>query len=122
MLEIVGSPTTLSVRTGESPVVRLRITNKGDTHWLCQQHDAGWTRLGVHLHSASDLVRAIDFDWCRAGLPRDLPPGAAVDIEVPLPRIERPGAYVLAFDLVIEGVTWFADRGSPVARLPMSVE
>jgi len=38
---------------------------------------------------------------------------------VPLP--ERPGRYQLAFDLVYEGIDWFADCGSEVTTRDLVV-
>ena len=62
----------------------------------------------------------IDFDWHRAALDRDVDPGERFIARLTLPAIERPGAYDLHFDLVVEGVTWFAAHGAsrpPVLRV-----
>ena len=103
---------------GEVLRVVVRIANTGDTRWLHRgtgPSRAGWTRLGVHLHAAGDpLGDVIDFDWHRAALDRDVDPDARSTARLTLPGIDRPGTYDLHFDLVIEGVTWFAARGASV--------
>lgn len=95
--------------------VELRISNIGNTRWLHRGAGtarAGWTRLGVHLHDAGDPSgEAIDFDWHRADLGRDVEPDAQVGVRVQLPCLDRPGVYDLHFDLVVEGMAWFADHG-----------
>ena len=48
-------------------------------------------------------------------------PGAEVWIEGQIPRIAAPGRYVLRFDLVAEGVSWFADRGTIPHTTPIEV-
>ena len=100
------------------------MANIGDTWWLYQgmgERRAGWTRLGIHLHRAGEPVgELIDFDWHRADLVRDIRPDAVISMPLDLPPIGRPGAYDLHFDLVVEGVTWFAQRGAlrpPVLRV-----
>ena len=117
-----AGPVTLA--RGEPLQVVLRVTNTGDTRWLRRgagASRAGWTRLGVHLHESGEpLGRVIDFDWHRAALDRDVDPGERFIARLTLPVIECPGAYDLHFDLVVEGVTWFAAHGAsrpPVLRV-----
>ena len=106
-------PVTLSA--GEPFRVDLRATNIGDTCWLHRgagASRAGWTRVGVHLHAAGEPVgEVVDHDWHRAGLGRDVEPGSALAVRLDLPGIGRAGVYDLRFDLVVEGLTWFAERG-----------
>ena len=119
-------PATAALSRGEPLHVVLRVRNTGDTRWLHRgvgESRAGWTRLGVHLHEAGDPLGAVsDFDWHRAALDRDIDPGESFTVRLALPGIDRPGPCDLLFDLVIEGVTWFAERGaSKPPRLRVSV-
>ena len=101
---------------GEPLHVVLRVRNTGDTRWLHRgdgEPRAGWTRLGAHLHEAGEPLGAvIDFDWFRAALDRDVEPRKSFTVRLALPGIDRPGRYDVLFDLVIEGVTWFAARSA----------
>jgi SAM-dependent methyltransferase len=101
-----------------SRVVVLDLHNAGDTRWLSREGAPGWTRVGAHLRRDDTIV---DFDWLRASLPSDVEPDAVVRVAVELPVITQPGNYSIVFDLVIEGVAWFADRGSPSVEVPWQV-
>ena len=54
----------------------------------------------------------------RAPLLQIVPPGLAWPVLVTMHAPAVPGRYVGEIDLVHEGVTWFADKGSPHAALP----
>ena len=123
-LRLVRPSGPVTVSRSERLRVDLRVTNTGDTRWLHQDKGdsrAGWTRIGVHLHEAGEPVgEVVDFNWYRADLEADLEPDGRIRVSLDLPAIERPGAYDLQFDLVIEGMTWFAQRGAsrpPVLRV-----
>ena len=55
------------------------------------------------------------------GRPRTLAPGEHVDVELGVQAPGEPGSYLVDVDLVQERVCWFAERGSPTARAPVSV-
>lgn len=51
----------------------------------------------------------------------DVAPGVEIQIEGQIPPLASPGRYVLRFDLVAEGVSWFADRGTIPYAVPIEV-
>ena len=107
---------------GPPPSVDLRVTNIGDTRWLAgEQSGTGWTRVGAHLYREGTPRECVDFDWYRIDLPHDVGPGEQATIRAELPSIREPGDYVVVFDLVVEGLTWFADRGSSPASLQIRI-
>jgi len=102
--------------------VRILVENLSPVRWP----RTGWTSRGRTL-SASYHWRAEDgsivvHDGLRTPLRTALGPGerAHVTLSVVAPRLE--GSYVLEADLVQEGVAWFSDHGSPVARAAVRVE
>jgi hypothetical protein len=53
-------------------------------------------------------------DYARSLLPRDVPPGATLDVPVDV-TLPDASPCVLKLDLVDEHICWFEDRGSPPA-------
>ena len=105
------SRTPAVVAQGETLTLAIEVTNTGDTVWLAGEGE-GWTRVGAHLYSEAEPRLPIDFDWGRWSLPHDVPPEGRVYVEARLPTLPAPGDYSVVLDLVVEGLAWFADRGS----------
>jgi SAM-dependent methyltransferase len=116
----VSTPKALSVQKSARQPITIAVHNAGDTRWLAAETAPGWTRVGAHLYGAPGRV-LVDFDWLRVPLPADVEPGETIRLGIVLPPIDQPGNYVIAFDLVIEGVAWFADRGSMTTEVPCRV-
>lgn len=94
---------------------RIGAVNTGQNVWLerSEQPDRrGSVRLGIHLYDAwgQELVH----DYGGAPLPRGVPPGAEVSLEIAVRAPVEPGTYVLEFDMVCEQLTWFEDAGLTV--------
>ena len=98
----------------------VTVRNLGDTTWL-HAEGPGWTRLGAHLYRADDTMTLVDFDWVRVSLPRDIAPGDELTVPISLPVI-APGRYTVMFDLVVEGLTWFAERESPPLVITLTAD
>lgn len=115
----IGPRRALQISRGKPIELMFDVHNAGDTHWLRGENAAGWTRFGAHLyHSDRTLV---DYDWVRASLPQDVAPEQNVHLVVTLPAIQEPGNYLVVCDLVIEGATWFAERGTRPLEVPCRV-
>jgi SAM-dependent methyltransferase len=121
----------IAARTGKRPLqmarghpyqLRLTVTNTAATRWLAHgEPGAGWTRLGAHLYRLEPQPRLVDFDWLRVALPHDVAQYQRLRLDVTLPALDQPGRYRVVFDMVVEGVTWFAARGSPATALEIQV-
>jgi hypothetical protein len=98
------------------------VTNSGRTSWPATGGPAtkGIVRLGAHLLRSDE--EEVNWDYGRAPLPRDLAAGESAEIEFTTRAPEKPGAYILEFDLVAEHVTWFEDFGPGVLRHSVAVE
>jgi hypothetical protein len=117
----IDAPAEMRVHAGERARVPVRITNVGDTRWVSAE-EAGWTRVGAHLYRATAARDVVDFDWHRASLPFDVEPGAQVCADLLLPPTATSGEFLVVLDLVVEGLTWFSDRGSSAATLRLTVD
>jgi len=119
---IVGpSQSPLRMSAGQAFAIEIDLHNAGDTRWLSTPDQPGWTRLGAHLHRGDQSRTLVDFDWLRAALPSDVAPNETVRVRATLPAIAGAGDYIATFDLVIEGKSWFGERGSASIDVPLSV-
>lgn len=118
-LTLVSSPS--AVEPGSRFRVRLLVENRSAVEWP----RTGWTSRGRTL-SASYHWRAEDgsiavHDGLRTPLRTALGPGESDHVSLSVDAPARPGSFVLEADLVQEGVAWFSDHGSPVARAAVRV-
>jgi len=114
-----GTVEAVTIAKGTSSRISIQVTNKGDTLWLSAPGVAGWTRLGAHLYRSDGAL--IDYDWLRLDLPRPIGAGETISLEVPITADVAVGSYVIVFDFVVEGVSWFSERGSAPLSLPLVV-
>ncbi len=92
-------------KTGEAPVLALKITNTGDAIWLHRaEDDVGRVTIGAHLYDESESIIALD--WARAEIPSTIDSGETFDAILRGPPLEK-GEYYLEIDLVSEHVCWF---------------
>ncbi|HEX6359836.1 methyltransferase domain-containing protein [Actinophytocola sp.] len=111
-IELLDVPSP--VGAGQRAPVRTRLTNVSDQTWPAGQ----LIRLGNHWHRDGEAVRWNDG---RADLPHDLPPGASVEMELPVVAPDEPGDHDLELDVVQEAVTWWAEVGSNPVRARVTV-
>ena len=106
-VRIEGDPPT-RVMPGAAISLVASVTNKSGVAW--RQSESGPLRLGNHWLSPAHVM--LIQDDARASLPAEMAPGQQchVTLEVTVPA--DPGEYVLECDVVHEGISWFADRGS----------
>jgi SAM-dependent methyltransferase len=112
--------TTSSVSAGRAFADRLRITNAGSAIWRARgRRFGGQVTCGLKVcDDAGDVIRE---DLGRTPLPRDVAPGETLEIAMPVAGELAPGRYMLRYDMVVEGVTWFEFQGSPCPRRPLEI-
>jgi hypothetical protein len=49
-------------------------------------------------------------------------PGESLSLTVSVDAPGEPGRYILALDLVEEGVTWFSEAGAPMCEKAFNVQ
>jgi hypothetical protein len=105
-------PATLS--RGTVTPVTVSFRNLSSCPWPHAVH------LGYHW-IAEDRRLPTVWDGGRALPERRIEPGETVTLPVQLRAPDVPGRYSLVYDLVFEGVSWFADRGGAPATLRVTV-
>lgn len=100
--------------------VAVTAVNQGDTLWLHRpMRYGGHVRLGVQLLGPDGAT--IGADWASRFLSRDVAPGDSVTERVSIAMPERPGRYIVRFDLVVEFIAWFHDRGSRPLEVALEI-
>jgi len=98
------------INQNEELNIHLTITNTGFAKWLHRNiKDIGIVRLGAHLYSSEKEL--IDIDFYRKYLDKDILPGETI-LETAAIKLNKPGKYLLCFDLVSEFILWFKESGS----------
>jgi SAM-dependent methyltransferase len=105
--------------TGQSVRDLLRITNTGTVTWRASgRRFGGQVTCGLKLLDANGVLLREDLG--RTPIPRDIAPGESFQLGVEIAGILPPGHYLLRYDMVVEGVTWFETHGS--ARVERSLD
>jgi SAM-dependent methyltransferase len=115
-VRVEGCPA--SAAPGADIVLHATVVNTSARTW--SQREAGALRLGNHWRAAADQAMLIQDDG-RATLPEALAPGQGCQLILQVTAPPDAGMYLLECDLVHEGVSWFADRGSHAWRQPVQV-
>ncbi len=104
-----NAPQTIAADT--VAVADFELVNRGSKSWA---HDGpNPVHLGYRWRTVTGEEVPVRVG-IRHELPQDVPPGGRVKLtEVQTVAPDRPGNYVLVWDLVEEGITWFEDQDSP---------
>jgi SAM-dependent methyltransferase len=97
-------------------IVSAVLTNIGETRWLCQGKRSGYVTIALRQEEPGSpaFVEALG----RQGLPKDVPPGESVELELAFHLPAESGSYPWVLDLVNEGIFWFSMRGTQAPALP----
>ena len=91
----------------------LEVQNRGSLLW--SRSSASPVALSYHwVDPKTDGI--VERDGFRTLFPADLGRGGVAIVVAKVRAPTRPGRYVLWWDLVQEGTTWFSQRGSPGMR------
>ncbi len=101
--------------------IPITIRNTGDTLWLSGQTvRAGVVMPGIRvLNERGEIISELHG---QPMLPRAVPPGQTVALDIQLPAPPDTGAYSVKIDLVDQHVCWFEERGSQPLVLSFEVE
>jgi hypothetical protein len=92
----------------------LTLTNTGYLTWKRQGTSPNPVNLAFHWYNASGQL--IAWDCVRTYLTEDVAHGGSTILHPVITVPNVPGSiYVLKFDLVHEGVTWFSSQGIPMS-------
>jgi hypothetical protein len=102
--------------------IRVAVRNAGAAVWLARERGLSPLQLSAANHWLDAAGVVVTNDDGRGALPRDLHPGEETEITFAVNAPRRPGDYLLEIDMLQEGVSWFALKGSRTLRVPLKVE
>jgi len=133
---VVSTSLPAAVESGGTEMVVVRLRNDGSASWR-----VGDTRLSYHwVRRSGDLLAPSDgagevvvWEGGRAELPKDVPPGAAVSVVIPVVAADSEGRslppsrpedqwqYAIQWDLVTAGDEWFSKEAGPAGTETVEV-
>ena len=123
-ISLVDPPAKL--RAGQKETVRVKVKNASNEVWWARGAPVN-TRPDNRFYIATgdrwlkaDGSLVTDMDG-RYGLGKDLRPGEETEVPLGITAPKDPGEYTLEVDLVQEQVAWFHEKGSPTAKVKITV-
>ncbi len=101
-----------------APLVgQVKLTNTSSFPWSA----SGTNPVRLAYHWLNPAANVVVWDGQRSPLPADVPVGGTVAVAVTIPTPTTPGSYVLAVDLVREGLSWFSAGGVAPAKRNVAI-
>jgi hypothetical protein len=116
--EIISQTDRITANAGQIISFKLRLINEGSFVWGSSGNNP--VNLSYHLFNGNGEL--LKFDNERFAIPGEIPYKYFVDISPQLKVPNKKGSYILEFDLVREGVTWFSQKGSPTLKITLDVK
>ena len=107
--------------TSEEVVLQVTVTNVSPFLWPVARSDDGVGGIFLSWHFRSGSKVLVQWDNPRFALGGDLAPGGRQTIEVSFRAPGSCGKYILEFDLLHEGFTWFSEHGSQPLNFELRV-
>ncbi len=108
----------LTAHVGDRVPFRLQIKNRGKMAWSSEGEYPCF--LSYHLYLRENY-RTVRFDNRRFPLPGVIEPGQTFDMPITLRAPLETQQYIIMFDMVREGQSWFRDYGSRTGVIRLDV-
>jgi SAM-dependent methyltransferase len=107
---------------GVKSIVRVKVKNISDSVWPGLAESGYKMSINLGNHWLDKLGNLIINDDGRINIP-SIKPNEEVELTLPITAPCSPGIYIIAFDLVLEGITWFAAKNmQPTTGIPIKIE
>jgi 4-amino-4-deoxy-L-arabinose transferase-like glycosyltransferase len=118
------TPLTVPAVLGRQQPATFEVTVRNDSSkaWPARERGGGRYQVSLGNHWLDETGRIIVNDDGRAALFKELRPGESVTLRLMVNTPRKPGTYILEFDMLQEGVSWFGLQGSSTTRVPVRVE
>lgn len=120
-LQFAYSPPT-KLKPAQRHNVNVIVSNLSPHAWPSAGTADGSYRINVGNHWLNETGDLLVVDDGRSPLPFDLIPKGRSEVMLTIAAPSKPGNYTLEIDVVQEGVSWFANKGSKTLRTKVTVE
>jgi 4-amino-4-deoxy-L-arabinose transferase-like glycosyltransferase len=119
LIQVLAQPGELIA--GQPVTLPIRVKNLGDTTWLARERSRSLYQVSLGNHWLSPSGAVITNDDGRSALLADVKPGDETELSLKINAPGKRGEYLLEIDMLQEGVSWFANKGSESVRIPVRV-
>jgi hypothetical protein len=98
------------------------VRNASPVVWPARERGGEPFQLSLGNHWLDATGRELVHDDGRAPVLIDVQPGEEREVLLVVTSPKETGNYLLEIDMLQEGVSWFAEKGSRTLRLPVKVE
>jgi hypothetical protein len=96
----------------------IAIQNRGLVTW----RSAGLRPVALSYHWLDPRTRrGVRYNGRRTLLPQPVEPGGTLRIDANVQAPDKPGEYLLAWDMVVEHSGWFSERGNHMGEVAVTV-
>ncbi len=103
--------------SGTSATVPITVRNASNFAWPA----SGPNPIALSYHWSTTSGATVAWDGLRTRLAADVPAGGAAQLQANIAFPTTPGSYLLRWDLVQEGKTWFSGQGVKTLDQPVTV-
>jgi len=120
--QITTSNAVIVLEAGSQATLNVKVKNVSDSTWLNRADSLGKSIIHLGNHWLSSTRQLVVHHDARASLPQSMKPGMESDLQLTVTAPNEPGNYIMVLDMVLEGVTWFHDKGSHTTDLQVCVK
>ncbi len=115
--EIIIKDPPASLKATSTTVIKTIVKNISEATWPVSGRYS--VRLSYRwLNGEGKTI----VDWSRIDFAKDIMPNKEIESDAKIAAPDKPGNYVLEFDMVQEEVAWFKEKGSKTTQLKVKVE
>ena len=119
-ISIIQPPSKIKVNSVFNIVVNVK--NLSNVVWPSKIQSGGKYMIALSYHWLDEGGRTVIHDGLRTPLFFDLSPGKNILLNTIIKAPDKKGDYILEFDMLQEGVTWFKNKGSKPAKINLVIE
>jgi ubiquinone/menaquinone biosynthesis C-methylase UbiE len=101
----------IGMEVGSKAVIPVKVKNISNSIWPGLAESGYKFVISLGNHWLDEKGRLIINDDGRINIPGNVGPGEGVELKLTVSAPDNPGNFILEFDMVLEGVSWFKERG-----------